>query len=190
MLGPDIRNHILFIHARFGCDTSHLYGIGKEASLKKFKASSIFHEQAKAFDTQSVSMLNVVDAGEKALVIIYNGKSTDTLDSLWYQHFCEKVASKSSNVKPQTLPPTSGAAKYHSLRVYLQIQEWQGSAEGLHLTDWGWQECDEGFLPLQTSLAPAPEHLFQVIRRNCKPDCSTMRCTCKKHKIECTPATS
>ena len=95
---------------------------------------------------------------------------------------------KSSHVKPQTLPPTSGAAKYHSLRVYLQIQEWKGSADGLHPTDWGWQECDEGFLPLQTSLAPAPEHLLRVIRCNCKADCSTMRCTCKKHNIECTPA--
>ena len=67
----------------------------------------------------------VVDAGEKALVIIYNGKSTDTLDSLRYQCFCEKVTSKSYHVKPQTLPPTSGAAKYQGLRVYLQIQEWK-----------------------------------------------------------------
>ena len=49
---------------------------------------------------------------------------------------------------------------------------------------------DEGFLPLQTSLAPAPKHLLWVIRCNCKADCSTgtMRCTCKKHDIECTPA--
>ena len=189
MLGPDICNHILFIHALLGCDTtSRLYGIRKGASLKRFKVSSTFREQAKVFDTYSASMHDVVDAGEKASVIIYKGKLTDTLDSLWYQRFCEKVASKSSHVKPQTLPPTSGAAKYHSLRVYLQIQEWKGSAVGLHPTDWGWQECDEGFLPLQTSLAPAPEHLLQVIRCNCKADCSTMRCTCKKHNIECTPA--
>ena len=189
MLGPDICNHILFIHALLGCDTtSRLYGIGKGASLKRFRASHTFCEQAKVFDTHSASIHDVVDAGEKALVIIYNGKSTDTLDSLRYQRFCEKVASKSSHVKPQALPPTSGAAKYHSLRVYLQVQEWKGSADELHPTDWGWQECDEGFVPLQTSLPPAPEHLLKVIGCNCQADCSTRRCTCKRHNIECTPA--
>ena len=130
----------------------------------------------------------MVDAGEKGLVNIYTGKSTDTLDSHRYQRVCEKVASKSSHVKPQTLPPTSGAAKYHSLRVYLQIQEWKGSANGLDPTDWEWQECDKGFLPLHTSLAPAPDHLLQVIRCSYQADCSTMRCTCTKHNIECTPA--
>jgi len=58
------------------------------------------------------------------------------LDSLSHKRFCEKVASKTSHVKPQSLPPTSAAAKYHSLRLYLQVQEWKGSADGLHPTDW------------------------------------------------------
>ena len=93
MLGPDICSHIFFIHALLGCDTtSRLYEIGKGDSLKRFRASHTFCEQAKVFDTHSASIHDVVDAGEKALVIIYNGKSTDTLDSLQYQRFCEKVA--------------------------------------------------------------------------------------------------
>ena len=188
-LGPEICSHILFMHAFLGCDTtSHLYGIGKGTSLKKFKASSAFCEQAKVFDTLSASMDDVIASGEKALVMVYNGKATESLDSLRHQRFCEKVASKKSHVKPQALPPTSAAAKYHSLRVYLQIQEWKGSAGDLHPTDWGWQECDEGLTPLQTSLPPAPEHLLRVIRCNCQTDCSTLRCSCKKHNIECTLA--
>ncbi len=90
MIGPDICNHILFIHALLGCDTtSRLYGIGKGSSLKKFTASHQFREQAKVFNTHSASMQ---DVGEKALVIIYNGKLTDTLDSIRHQRFCEKVA--------------------------------------------------------------------------------------------------
>ena len=52
----------------------------------------------------------------------------------------------------------------------------------------GWQKCDEGFVPLQTSIAPAPEKMLRVIRCNCQAECSTMRCTCNKHNIECTPA--
>ena len=106
------------------CTTSHLYEIGKGASLKKFKVSKTFCEQARVFDffkykfcttakkkkkkgqemkeagkqwhrlakatiiqaveldTYSAFVHDVVDAREKALVIIYNGKSTDNLDSL------------------------------------------------------------------------------------------------------------
>ena len=37
-------------------------------------------------------------------------------------------------------------------------------------------------------LGPAPENLLRVIRCNCMPDCSTLRCACKKHNIECSPA--
>ena len=64
---------------------------------------------------------------------------TDTLDSLRHKRFCEKAAPKTSHIKPQSLPPTSAAAKYHSFRVYLQVQEWKGSAAELHPRDWGWQ---------------------------------------------------
>ena len=188
-LGQDICSNILFIHAFLGCDTtSRLYDIGKGTSLSKFKASSMFREQAKVFNSDSASTRDVVDAGEKALLLVYNGKLTDSLDSLRHKRFCEKVASKTSHVKPQSLPPTSAAAKYHSLRVYLQVQEWKGFADGLHPADWRWQECEEGFVPLQTSLPPAPEYLLQVIRCNCQTDCSTLRCSCKKHNIECNPA--
>ena len=42
-LGPEICTHMLFLHAILGCDTtSHLYGIGKGTSLKKFKSSTHF----------------------------------------------------------------------------------------------------------------------------------------------------
>ena len=171
ILGPDLCNHILFIHALLGCDiTSRLYGIGKGISLRKFKASSTFREQAKVFDTNSASLHDVVDAGEKALIIVYNGKLTDTLDSLRHQRFCEKVASKRSHVKPQALPPTSAAAKYHSLRVYLQSK----NGKDLQIDSIQRTGGDGGFVPLQTSLPPAPEHLLRVIRCNCQVDCSTL----------------
>ena len=49
-LSPEVCSHILFLHAVLGCDTtSHLYGIGKGTSLKKFKSSIHFRAQAKAF---------------------------------------------------------------------------------------------------------------------------------------------
>ena len=75
------------------------------------------------------------------LVSLYNGKQGEQLDSLRYKRFCEKVATNVSHVHPQTLPPTSAAAKYHSLHVYFQVQEWKGS--DLNLLEWGWENVKE-----------------------------------------------
>ena len=79
------------------------------------------------FDAQSASPKDVIVAGLKALVCLYNGKPAEGLDSLRYTRFCENAATKTSHIQPQTLPPTSAAAKYHSLLVYFQIQQWKGS---------------------------------------------------------------
>ena len=73
-LCPEICSNILFLHAVLGCDTtSHLYGIGKGTSLKKFKSSRHFREQAKVFATESATPKEISTAGEQALVILYNG---------------------------------------------------------------------------------------------------------------------
>ena len=62
--------------------TSLLYGIQWELLVIGFQASSTFREQAMVFDRCFAIKHDVIDAGEKALVIIYNGKTTDSLDSL------------------------------------------------------------------------------------------------------------
>ena len=162
-LGPEVCTHILFLHAVLGCDTtSRLYGIGKGISLKKFKSSEHFREQAKVFNAQSASPQEVIAAGEQVLVSMYNGKPGELLDSLRYKRFCEKVATNTSHVQPQSLPPTSAAAKYHSLRVYLQIKQWKDSENDLLPIEWGWRESEGGLLPVHTDLAPAPDELLRI----------------------------
>ncbi|KAJ8416228.1 hypothetical protein AAFF_G00382500 [Aldrovandia affinis] len=42
----------------------------------------------------------------------------------------------------QQLGPT--AAKYHSLRVYYQVQQWKGTVDELLPQEWGWKESDGG----------------------------------------------
>ena len=54
----------------------------------------MFREQAKVFHSDLARMHDVIDAGGKALVLVYNGMLIDTLDSLRHTHFCEKMASK------------------------------------------------------------------------------------------------
>ena len=65
---------------------------------------------------------------------------------------------------------------------YLQVQEWKGSADGLLQTEWGWQQlCDDGCVPLQTALAPAPENLLRIIRCSYLNDCSTLHVQKTQH---------
>ncbi len=184
-LGPEVCTNILFLHAVLGCDTtSRFFGIGKGTALKKFKSSGHFRERAKVFN-ESASSQDIIAAGEQVLVSIYNGKPGEILDSL---RFCEKVATNTTQVQPQTLPPTSAAAKYHSLRVYLQIQHLQWKGHELQPEEWGWRVCEGGLMPMHTDLPPASDELQRIIRCNCQTDCGSMRCTCKKHNVKCSPA--
>ena len=67
------------------------------------------------------SLGDLTRAGENVLVQLYRGKQGDTLDSLRYRGYYQKVATRGRQIQPQDLPPTSAAAKYHSWRVFLQV---------------------------------------------------------------------
>ena len=138
-LGVDICNNILFIHAIFWCDTtSRLYGLGKGLSLKRFTSSALFRDKAEQFCKKDATGDDVIDAGEAALVCLYH-------------------------IRPQTLPPTSAAARYHNMRVYLQVQQWLVICN-MQKTDWGWITKDENVVTVMTLLPPAPDELLRVIR--------------------------
>ena len=67
-----ISKNILFLHAVVGCETtSRLYEIEKGSSLRKFKTSNHFREQAKVFDEESASQEVICAAGAQALVYVW-----------------------------------------------------------------------------------------------------------------------
>jgi len=80
-----------------------------------------------AFCGQSGSKDAISSAGEKALVYLYGGKGNDILGGLRKTKFCNKVAKNSTTIEVHSLPPTTDAAKYHSFRVYCQVQGWIGN---------------------------------------------------------------
>ena len=119
-LGSDVCESILFIHAILGCDTtSSLYGIGKGLSLKVFMRKEQFKQQAITFSNQLSSKEQIAAAGERALAILYNRKDDD-LDPMRYSMFCDKLVSSKTQIKPEVLPPTSSAAKYHSCGCFVK----------------------------------------------------------------------
>ncbi|KAK3750312.1 hypothetical protein QZH41_001772 [Actinostola sp. cb2023] len=168
-LGPDICSNILFIHTLLGCDTtSRIHGLGKATGLKKFKASAYFKDQARLFsgDANAVSKEDVIAAGERALVCLYSGEKDESLNTLRYSRFCQKVSTGNAVLQPENLPPTSAAASYHSQRVFLQVQQWKGI--DLPPLEWGWQLKNGKFIPERTSLPPAHASILEMIRCGCK----------------------
>ena len=88
-LGPETCANILFVHAALGCvNTSGIHGIGKSLALKKITKDAQFQEQAEVFNNEDATKSDIVAAGEKALVCLYNGRSVDSVDSLRYSRFC------------------------------------------------------------------------------------------------------
>ena len=115
---------------------------------------------------------DVIDAGEAALVCLYSGKEGDNPDGLRYAKFCDKVATNKVHIRPQTLPPTSVAARYHSMRVYLQVQQWLGVCS-MNEPDWGgWQRTRTSsllwrtFLQHQTSCSVSSDATAQWLQHS------------------------
>ena len=52
----------------------------------------------------------------------------------------------------------------------------------------GWRRMEIYSRAVMTDLPSAPEDLLCIIRCNCTTDCSTTRCSCRKHNVECSPA--
>ena len=179
--------HLLFIHAIFGCETtSRLFGLGKGIVVKKL-SDSHFYKSTETFTKKNVSKEDVIFVGDTALVLLYGGSCAEGLDSLRYKRFCDKVPKSTSPVDPQSLPLTSAAAKYHSLRVHYKVMVWKEFNHDLKPEDWGWYADDGRLMPLQTDQPAAQVDILNVICCSCAKYCSTNRCTCHKYGMHCTP---
>ena len=135
----------------------------------------------------------VIAAGLELLVALYGGKQDETLTLLRYRMYCRMVTDSLSRLKPQRLPPTEHAAKFHVMRTHLQAVRWSTlNSRALDPCDWGWRISDNDELtPIMTDqpVAPvAPEDLLNVIRCKCKSSCTSNLCSCKKNGLHCVTA--
>ena len=163
--------------------------IAKSLPVKKLKCEG-FVKEAQVFLTANCDHQTIAEAGERAFVMLYNGRQNDSLDALRLVRYQQKVSSSNTQVQAKVLPPTSSAARYHSYRVYFQVQEWAhlGGESDLLPEDWGWELRQNQLVPVATDIGPAPEDLLNIIRCNCRKDCSSGKCSCRKHGLTCTAA--
>lgn len=101
--------------------------------------------------------------------------SSQGIDFLRYILFSKMV--NKSNVKLESLPPTSETARQHVFRVYLIVQKWNGV--NLDPCMWGWKVVSDEYIPVENEKAPAPPEILQNLFCRCKNGCSTA-CGCRK----------
>ncbi|GBP48392.1 hypothetical protein EVAR_36826_1 [Eumeta japonica] len=97
------------------------------------------------------------------------------LKCLRYKQFAKAVTKSTFNLS--SLPPTQDTARFHTFRVYHQVQSWLGNYNDLE--DWGWKKCGKLLMPVQNSKPPAPSELLKLIFCKCKGNCGAM-CGCRK----------
>ena len=124
-MSKDLSNAILFLHAFIGCNTSRLFGIWKTNIIKKLQDNSEFR-QACNWLTLSDNPNDIANAGERVLLLLYSGKTSDSLTTLRCTRFREKTALRTSYVQCKSLTPKSAAAHYQSLRVHHHLKGWTG----------------------------------------------------------------
>ena len=116
----------------------------------------------------------------------YGGKDNWSMEDLRYHQFTKAAATSKTKIKPQSLAPTKNAAKYHFLRIHLQVIEWK-TLMGVELNPLDW-----GYEPIMTDLNAAPDDILRFIRCNCsiskKSPCNTNVCSCKRHGLPCVSA--
>ena len=137
---------------------------------------------SKVFLKDDVLPNEIIENGEKALLILYNSKGVNSLTVLRHQIFLNKVA---THVDPSSLPPTSAAAKFHSFRVYFQVSCWKTPMNTLTLHIGDGKKKIMFFFSVQTDISPAPENLLKILRCNFQSDCNSRSCTYRKNDLKC-----
>ena len=175
---------MMVLHAISGCSTVFaIYRIGK---CKPFNLLHNKREYAmlNLFLNSDSTHEGIERAGECFLLKLYGASKCASLDEL--RNICYKKAvtktSLSSSFQLAILPPTSAAAKQHSFRTYLTVQEWMGRF--LQPTDWGWK-LEDILTPIDSDRPLAPEILLNMISCECKAVGCGVLCGCRKTGVHC-----
>ncbi|KAJ8409990.1 hypothetical protein AAFF_G00210310 [Aldrovandia affinis] len=160
-------------------------GHGKTTLIDRFCAGDIDEHMDIFLDIHATKDV-VIRAGIAIFQNIYHAPGT-TLGAIRYNMFSRKAAA--GLIKPETLPPTEGAATQHSLRADLQTRDWMLlQSMSLDPSDYGWMVGVHGYEPVPTLDPMAPEELLRFTSCNSNGDCSNRRCSCKKNGVKCISA--
>ena len=119
-LTPDEKLRILFCHSFSGCGTvSSIFGVSKEKFYQKIYPGQL-RQIIDKFTCGTTSFEDIANLGILIFQFIYNMPATLSIQCLC--RYNKKA--KGGMILPASLPPSNGSAIQHSVRAYLQIQDW------------------------------------------------------------------
>ena len=147
--------------------------------------SGDLHDDAETFCQPDSSKEAIAISGERFLLKLYGATEEKSLNDLRYSLYVKATAklSLTSKFVLASLPPTTAAAKEHSLRVYLQVQRWLGTQH--EATDFGWKLHKGNLVAVTTGETAVPEEILNLISCNCKSACRNA-CGCRRLGLMCT----
>lgn len=171
---------LLPFHALTGCDTtSFLSGHSKKTSIRTFyEHKELLHGLGHGPLTDETRQNS-----EAFICKIYNVPNAATTDDA-------RVILLKKAVRPELLPPTSDALKYHIERAHYQATVWLNATVQYPklpmATSLGWHMVNNQMTPVLLSLSPVPTACTQLITCSCTTRCASQRCKCRKVKLLCT----
>ena len=181
-LGPDRAKALPGLHAFSGADnTGRFARIGKATWFKLFMEAEDVIEAL-------CTLCDVADMSEdlQLTLVQYICIQVSSISELRWHLFCKYMA------ESEKLPLTLGTLKQHILRARVQARIWGQAAvhqqELLDPLENGYhRDSDDGQLkPTTTDVPPAPEAIVEMVRCQCKGNCSSNRCSCKSKNLPCT----
>ena len=137
---------------------------------------------AENFNDPNVNARVIKERGNRILLALYGSKNqNDSLNDFRFVKF--KKLSARQSFQLQSLPPTESAAAQHHYRVYHQVQNWLGNHK--NPLDWGWTLTKRGVEPVKVVGSLIPNQLLESFSCKCKTDCKSEKCTCRKHRLNC-----
>ena len=113
------------------------------------------------------------------------GLNIESIPELRWHLFCKHMAESTK------LPPILGALKQHTLRVRVQCNVW-GQCDVFHqkfldpLQNGFYKEPSSEIKSMTTDVLPAPKAIIEMVRCQCKTNCSSKRCSCRAASLPCT----
>ena len=163
-------------------------GFGKGTLFQNLcDASPVVHKNLDLLLDPSSSNKSIFSAGRSSFQFIYGAPGL-CLSEIRYNLYSKKAAA--GILSPETLSPTDGALDEHSLRAYLQLQDW------ILLKSMSRDPCSYGFeshlihgyQPLSTKCEWAPKYIRDLTKCNCKTGCKNRRCGCVSNNVPCIAA--
>jgi len=150
--GGDLAQVALACHGAYGCDTvSAVAYMGQTTPFKLAATNSEFHSLMRSHYAEFRSTVHdiakfqgeLVASAERALVMLCRGDHAHDvgLNELRFQRFAKSVLSSSmAKANMKMVPPCQSSFREHTLRAYLQVQEWLQQSGDLDPTQWGFNK--------------------------------------------------